>query len=98
MTGAGAGLLDLDPDRVLVAVDAHLGHTLHMAGALALAPELAARAAVVPRLAALDRARKRFRVHVRDHEQVAVRRIGGDAGDETVGIEFRCERAAFLDG
>jgi hypothetical protein len=39
VAGAGSHLLDLDPDRVLVAVDAHLDDTLHMAGTLALAPQ-----------------------------------------------------------
>ena len=41
VAGAGPCLLDLDPDRVLVAVDAHLDDALDVAGALALAPERA---------------------------------------------------------
>ena len=39
VAGAGACLLDPDPDRILVAVDAHLDDALDVAGALALAPE-----------------------------------------------------------
>src|SRR6185369_10372765 len=54
VAGAGARLLDLDPHRVLVAVDAHLKNALHVARALALAPQRAARAAVVPGFAGLD--------------------------------------------
>src|SRR4051812_16489737 len=52
--GASAGvagrahLLDADPDRVLVAVGAHLDHALGLAGALALPPQRVARAAEVP--------------------------------------------------
>src|SRR5690348_1129276 len=52
VAGAGADLLDAQPDRVLVAVDAQLDDALAVAGGLALLPELLARAAVEPRFAA----------------------------------------------
>ena len=39
MTGAGAFLLYPEPHRILVAVDAHLAHTLHVTGTLPFAPE-----------------------------------------------------------
>src|SRR5262245_25646284 len=97
MAGPRPHLLDLDPDRVLIAVDAHLDHALHVAGALPLAPERPARAAEVPGLPGRDRPLKRLRVHVRDHEHLARARVGGHAGDEAVGIEFGRERAAFFD-
>ena len=91
-------LLDLDPDRVLVAVDPHLDDALDVAGALALLPQRLARAAEVPGLAGLDRcAAQRLGVHVRDHQHVAGRGVGGDAGDEPVGVELRREGEAFLD-
>src|SRR5712691_11747206 len=38
MAGAGTGLLDPDPHRVLIAVDPHLDDALRVAGRLALAP------------------------------------------------------------
>src|SRR5580704_12575470 len=41
-------LFDLDPDGVLVAIDAHLDDALNVARGLALLPQRAARAAVVP--------------------------------------------------
>ena len=94
---AGAALLDLHPHGILIAVDAHLDDALRVAGGLALAPERAARAAVVPGLAALDGARERLGVHVRDHQHVAGRGIGRDRGHEPVGVEFRRKRAPFLD-
>src|SRR5262249_17715622 len=71
VAGAGAVLLDLDPDRVLVAVDAHLDDALGVAGLLALAPELAARAAEVPGITRCNGARERFRIHMRDHKELA---------------------------
>ena len=40
VAGSRSPLLDLDPDRVLVAVDAHLGDALGVAGAFALLPQL----------------------------------------------------------
>ena len=54
VAGARARLLDLEPDRVLVAVDAHLDDALDVAGAFALLPQRLARAAEVPGLAGLD--------------------------------------------
>src|SRR5262245_66240238 len=68
VAGAGAGLLDLDPYGVLVAIDAHLGHALDVARCLALAPQCLPRAAEVPSLASLDGAGQRLGIHVRHHE------------------------------
>ena len=36
-------------------------------------------------------------VHVRDYQHIAGTGVGRHAGHEAVRIEFRCERAAFLD-
>src|SRR5262245_29804830 len=97
MAGPRPRLLDLDPDRVLIAVDAHLHHALHVAGALALAPERPPRAAEVPGLPGRDGPLERLRIHVRDHEHLARARVGRHAGDETVGVEFGREGEAFFD-
>src|SRR5215204_7231098 len=55
VTGPCPALIDLDPDGVLVAVDAHLDHALRVAGSRAFAPQFSARTAEVPGLAGLDR-------------------------------------------
>src|ERR1700738_4921903 len=46
----GTGLLDPDPDRVLIAIHPHLDHALGVTGALALAPQRIARGADAPGL------------------------------------------------
>ena len=97
MWQAPADLLDLDPDRVLVAIDAHLDDALGVAGRLALLPQRAARAAEVPGLAGGDGFRQRLRIHVRDHQHVAGRGVGRDTGHEPVGVEFRRQRRAFFE-
>jgi len=96
VAGPAAGLLDADPHRVLVAIHAHLQHALDMAGGLALAPQLAARATVVPGLAGGDGLTQCLVVHVRDHQHIAGHGIGGDAGDKTGGIERRFEGQPFF--
>src|SRR5262249_45225847 len=63
VAGTGTVLLDLDPDRILIAIDAHLDNALSVAGLLALAPELLARAAVVPGVAGCNRLGERLRIH-----------------------------------
>src|SRR5580704_834345 len=94
---AGAGdLLDLDPDSILVAVDAHLDDALSVAGSLALLPQCAPRAAEIPSLAGGDGFCQRLRIHVRDHQHVARNRIGGNAGHEPLGVEFWRQCRAFL--
>src|SRR6516162_51734 len=73
---AAPALLDLDPDRVLIAIEAQLHDPLHVAGAFALAPEALTRAAEVPGLAGCDRVGERLRIHVRDHQHVTGARVG----------------------
>ncbi len=97
MAGARPVLLDLDPDRVLVAIDPHLDDALGVAGAFALPPQRLARAREIPGLAGLDGALERLGVHVRDHQQFAGPGVGGDAGDEAVGVELRRQHEAFFD-
>src|ERR1700733_13738559 len=96
MTGA-TGLLDLDPDRILVAVDAHLDDALKVARAFAFTPELAARPGEVPCFAGGNGLRKRICVHMRNHEHRSGRGVGSDASDKSVGTELRRERRALLE-
>src|SRR5262249_39140134 len=66
---AGAGdLFDLDPNRVLVAIDAHVDDALRVAGGLALFPQRVARATEIPSFAGGNGFRQRLRVHMRDHQ------------------------------
>src|SRR5688572_2190985 len=97
MTGTRAVLFHLDPDRVLVAVDAHRDHALTIAGGFALAPEALARAAVVPGLAAVDGAAQRLLIHVRDHEHLAGASVGRPGAHKPVGVERRGECEALFD-
>ena len=87
----GAGLLDPDPDRILIAIGAHLHHALDMARGLALAPQRVAGAAEVPGFSTGDGLAQGFLVHMRDHQHFAARRIGRHAGDETRRVEFGVE-------
>src|SRR5215831_806759 len=96
MAGA-AFLLHLDPYDILVTIDAHLDDALGVPRAFPLAPQLPARAAVVPGLAGFDGAGERFRIHVGDHEHVARVRVGRDTDDEPVRTELGREREAFLE-
>src|SRR6516225_11429663 len=65
---AGAGdLFDLDPDGILVAIDAHLDHALRMSGGLALFPQRLARSAEIPNLAGRYGLRQSLGIHMRDH-------------------------------
>ena len=97
MTGAGALLLDPDPHRVLVAVDPHFEDALPMARGFPFTPQRSTRAAKVPGFAGRDGPLQGLCVHVGDHQHVARVRIGGNANDEPIGIEFRSEGAPFLD-
>src|SRR5262249_23544401 len=54
MAGRATCLIDSDPERILIAIKAHLDDPLHMAGGLALAPQRRARTTKVPRLSSVD--------------------------------------------
>src|SRR5258708_39506043 len=90
------GLFDANPDGVLIAIHSHLDHALGLSGAFALAPKRVARTAEVPGLAARNRLAQGFVVHMRDHQHVAARSIGGHAGYQTRRIEFGLEFQPFL--
>ena len=97
VAGALAFLHDLEPQRILVAIDPKLLHALDVAGGLALLPQLPARAAEIPGLAALAGLGQRLGVHVRDHQDVAIAGVGHHRGDQTVGVELGKQREAFFD-
>src|SRR5262249_213850 len=97
VAGAGALLLDPDPHRVLIAIDTHLDDALRVAGGFAFAPKGSTAAAEIPGLPGRDRLPQGFRVHMGDHQQIARSRVGRDADDKSIGVEFRREGAALLD-
>src|SRR5204863_3763755 len=70
VAGARALLLDLDPDRVLVAIDPQLGDLLRVTRCLALLPKRPPRPREIPGLAGFAGALERLGVHVRDHQHV----------------------------
>src|SRR5262249_10083090 len=86
-----ADLLDTDPDRVLVAVGAHLGHALGLTRRLTLSPQRITRAAEVPGLSGRNRFAQRLVVHVRDHQHLAGGSVSGDAGHKAGRVEFGAE-------
>src|SRR6516162_5836738 len=83
MTGDSARLFNGEQDRVVVAVEAHLAHALHVPGRLALAPKAAARARPVVRFACLHGARERIAIHPREREHLARSSVLRDRRDET---------------
>src|SRR5439155_9148485 len=83
----GPHLVDAHEQRVAVAVEPDVLHVLHVAGRLALAPQLLPRPAPEYGPPLLERARKRIRVHPGHHEHVAVLRILHHRGDETPVVE-----------
>ena len=91
------GYLDAKPDAVLVVVDPHLDDFLHQAAGGPLVPEHLPAAAEVVGLARLNRPGERFAVHHRHHQHLARVVVGGDAGNESLGIEFGGENVPLLD-
>src|SRR5581483_2274437 len=88
VAGDSARLLDLEQHRVLVAVDAYRAHLLHVARFLALAPEPAARARPVVRLAGGDGLRERLAAHPREGQHLARRGVLRDRGHQAVRVPF----------
>src|ERR1700722_2948195 len=93
----GSGLLDPDPDRVLIAIDPHLDHALDMAGAFALSPKRVTGATEIPGFPISDSLAQGFVVHMRDHQHLAGAGIGRHAGHEARCVEFGLEGQPFLD-
>src|SRR5690606_16796734 len=98
MTGSAVALdADLEPDGILVAIGAQFGDPQEIAGRLALFPQLLPRARPEMRNPGVEGARKRFRVHMGKHEQLAIV-SGTDHGrDQPIRIETRGKAAAFLE-
>src|SRR5262249_6860970 len=69
----------------------------NMAGRFAFLPKRLAGATEVPGLSVRDRSAKGFLIHVRNHQHVAGFGIGDNSRDQTVGVEFGCERQACFD-
>jgi nitrite reductase/ring-hydroxylating ferredoxin subunit len=97
VAGACAGLLDLEEQHILIAIDAHLDDALDVARGLPFLPQCLARAAVVPGLAGRQRLRQRVRVHVCDHEDFAGIDGGDHTRDEARRVELGGEGEALLD-
>ena len=91
VAAAGTDLLDLEDDGVLVAVGQDLVDFLHVTAGFALVPDFLTAAAVVDGLATLQGEFQRFLVHVGHHQDFTRFGIGGDGGNQAVGIEFRRE-------
>ena len=81
----------LNPERILIAIDAQFHHAQDVPRLLALAPYPLTAARPEMRLAGRLCQRERFGIEVSDHEQVARRCISNNAGYQTVGIPFGIE-------
>ena len=90
------GLLDPDPDGILIAIHPHLDHALPMTGGFAFAPQRIARAAEVPGFSARNGLAQGLLIHVRDHQHFAAASVGSNAVDKAGGVEFGLELQPFL--
>ena len=81
--GLVPGLRHGQQDDVVVAVNTHLVHGLHMAGLFALEPQLFARARKVHGAAQLCRFLQRLAVHPREHQYMTCALLLRDDGDQT---------------
>src|SRR5262249_3360601 len=89
--------LNPDPQGVLIAVDPYTDLPPCRAGARALSPQRLPRPAVEPGLRTFERARQRFVVHMRQHENVAGRGVRHHASDQSVAIELGGEALTLFD-
>src|SRR5579863_2671419 len=87
MAGTGTFLIDLDDERVGVAIDKDAPDALTVARGLALLPQLLAASRKEPRPSCLERALQRLFVHVANHQDVSRRRLLHDRRDEPVRVE-----------
>ena len=88
MTG-GAILLDLDEERVAVAVEGDVFDGLGVAAFLAFHPVFLAGAAPKMGLASLDGVGERGAVHPRHHHDASGFLFLNDGGDQAVGVKFQ---------
>src|SRR5690606_40626851 len=89
--------LHLQPDDILVAVGSDLDDLLDVARRLALLPQAATRSRPEMGNAGFKSQGERFSVHIRDHKQRAITRIGDDRRDQSVTVEARREGRTFLE-
>ena len=87
MTGWSC-LIDLDEERVLIAIVQDLCNALNVARGFTFLPELLARTAPKPGETAFHGLLQRCRVHVRDHEDLVCSTVLDDSGDEAFFIVF----------
>ena len=84
-----AGLLDLDQQRIAVAIERDVLHLLRVAAGLALHPELLARAAPEMRLARCDGGFERSAVHPGHHQHATGFLFLDDGRDQPVPVKFQ---------
>src|SRR5471030_1525886 len=83
-----AGLLDLDQQRVAVAINAEIDQLLDVARRVALAPGTLARARPVADAAGAHRLDDGVPVHPGHHQDLAAAMLLGDGGHESLGVEL----------
>src|SRR5262249_48147796 len=79
-------LMDLEEDRVGVAVDVDFAYFLDVPPLFAFAPELAAAAAVIHGAAGSQRFLVGFLIHPGEHQHLSCGGVLGNGGDETAGF------------
>ncbi len=96
VAGAGTQLIDVEDDGVLIAVGPDFVDFLHVSGSGSFVPDFLSTAGVINRLAKLKGHFQRLGVHVSKHERFFGRRIHGQSGDESVGVEFWGKDGVFF--
>src|SRR5262245_41042745 len=86
VAGRPADLLDLQQDRVGVAVEEDAADLLHVAALFALAPQLVAAATEVAGPPRAQRLVERFAVHPRQHQHLAGVGVLRDRRDQSAGL------------
>ena len=88
MTGDAADLFNFQQHHVVVAIEADFADVLHMAGFLALAPQLVARARPVHAAQGASGFFQRLAVHPRHHQDFTGSRILRNRGHQALRIPF----------
>lgn len=91
MAGAGAFLVDVEDEGVLVAVGADFADGLGVAGGGAFVPNFLAAAGEIDGFADFEGLAEGFLIHPGQHEGFLGFGIDGDSGEEAVGVEFWAE-------
>ena len=96
VAGAGAFLVNVEDDRVLVAVGADFADGLGVSGGGAFVPDFLAAPRVVNGLADFEGHAEGFGIHPGEHEGFLGLSIDGHGGEEAVGVELRDEGGGFV--